>query len=183
MDVKYELGDLKCASLTSPYLAINIRGWFQRNGEGPLYPGRRGLGLKFRHFRRLLQIEDRVTKHRDDIEEEMATKTREDEEKAAAHQKAVDADLMEARACAEKLLQKLRQKKKTTEEDEKTVKKISNVIDSMEVKAEELKAGMRDAGRSGTKRKAHSDDKLDDQWLKLPVRSCRQQAKKQKIDA
>ena len=73
VDEKFQLGTGdKFVSITHPFWVVNVRGWFQKSKGGPYYPGRRGMSLKFKHYRRLLRTAQAVEAIREILAERKA---------------------------------------------------------------------------------------------------------------
>ncbi len=119
VDEKFPLGGEgnKFISVTHPFWVVNLRVWFQRDNQGPFFPGRKGLSLKFQHYRRLLELEDIMWYHRDILEvrkQEHDEKKRKIEEEQAL--KAKEVNIMKTTdAVRPKTLQKAPKKGKNLE--------------------------------------------------------------------
>jgi hypothetical protein len=71
IEEKYEFGKNKFISLSWPYWCINLRSWFQKDGRGPFFPGKRGISLKFPEYDRLMLLEEDLLRLSDQHEKRM----------------------------------------------------------------------------------------------------------------
>ncbi len=83
VDEKFPLGGNKFISVTHPFSVVSLRVWFQREAQGPFFPGRKGLSLKFQHFRRLLKLEDEMWYHSDIVQVRTHEKKKKEQEELA----------------------------------------------------------------------------------------------------
>ena len=78
VDERKPLGDEYHLSVSYPYKIVSIRKWFKKDKTGPLLPCKKGLGLKFSQYERLLGLESWVMELSDQMMEqadELAAKT------------------------------------------------------------------------------------------------------------
>jgi hypothetical protein len=65
IEERYELGKNKFISVSWPFWCLTLRTWFQKDGSGDFFPGKRGITLKFAQYGRLMLLAEDLLRFSD----------------------------------------------------------------------------------------------------------------------